>query len=1338
MTIINSTFSSTAWLSSTSDLSYHNKRAVENILTEEPRSNDKETLNKQIKENEKLPLNALPHGEFTISTENSVDVTSQQFAYNLELLLRTSNHPINITLPVSEVPFLNSVVYKEQNRLLCSLLSEQGYTINQQDDGMLSYHLVNHISDYLSRNENAQDEIATVAKLLLRPLGEYGANPDEKISSARQQAVIANWLQFAVLGMSFEAWILKQISDIPFQEQKSLGENGADPEEKNFSTQQQATANWSQTTRLDILSEAWKLKQISGIPSQEQKPFSENGVNPDEKISSVRQRSIITDWLQYALLSMSSDASLLKKSSDIQSQEHSLLRHANLRRRLFDQLNSQNESSKLSPETCTYYQKHVLSRVLPIFDLQFKDQNEQLRLDNMMLDQPQWGYLHAGALLLKESGAELNRMRLDDIIDTGVLLETLIVDEKITAEYIHYFKLPALIHHQLKTGYKTDSTEINQQAMPSIYQNYFNELRQASQNNPLLQFINLLQNWQSRSELARQQLKAHDIEGSWLNEYLYHNREVAFINRRRQESLLPNINKIFADQNQQIAKFSEQTEKILLPITFNSIRQTEQIFIEQADIQLIKAEFNAIGSYRSYSMGKARLGMAAGVLVTRVPESIDLLKCTLNGEKRIYALTLEQGIGCYKLYRVDEDKLSILGLFGHDGRAYDDDYILKTHPILTLKTTNDKPNILFEKLAKRRSERLYEKLQKEGYQATTRQKVDAFFLSLIPLYTCITEAQKGNVGKAIESGLLDIVSFLPFIGKSAQVGSRFSVAAGEAAINGLLIALRQATIAQALREGGKQLIKFGVTHVMKSVPPKTYVGLGVEFIRSADPGFELLTSGGIKGLNSLRNAAIKIKQEINGLTPLVKALEKQIKGLSDTPVRTFNTERAFRPDLAKEVQVVNIGQERGKDIWVQVHPITGALFGRKYLRDAAGNLELAPISLREHLYHLKTQGMGGKGASKAARNLSSQSDTISTQLEKISLRQVEKLLVNRQANTIINLSRRDLSDMQLSHCFNQNIDSTFVNLNGANLTKSKLIKAILINIKLNGANLTEADLTNANLFAADLSEADLTNANLFAADLTEVNLNNAKLFAADLAEANLTNAKLFAADLTQVNLTKAKLCAAVLPEANLTKANLLSANLIDANLTKTNLFAANLTKSNLINADLSAANLSNSKLIDADLSGAKLYDAKILYANMHGAKLAGADLTKAHLTHANLVNSNFSNANLSAADLTGAQLSNANFLKANLTEVNLTNANCLDTNLAGANLTKANGLQANLIKANLTKTNLFAANLTKSNLTNADLSAANLSNSKLTDANLSGAKLYDAKILYANMHGANL
>ncbi|MFS1563399.1 MAG: hypothetical protein ACL7AX_07335 [Candidatus Arsenophonus phytopathogenicus] len=325
---------------------------------------------------------------------------------------------------------------------------------------------------------------------------------------------------------------------------------------------------------------------------------------------------------------------------------------------------------------------------------------------------------------------------------------------------------------------------------------------------------------------------------------------------------------------------------------------------------------------------------------------------------------------------------------------------------MPLKAANDKPNILFAKLAKRHGEKLCQKLRDEGYEKTTRQKVEEFFLSLIPFYTCITEAQKGDTNGAIEAGLFDILSFVPFAGKSAQVARRFGIAASEAAIDALRIALRHATIAEALKEGGKQLIKFGLPHIMQSVPRKAYVDIGVAFIRSADPGFELLATSGLKGLNNLKNAAINVKQKISGLTPLVEALDKQAKALSIAPVESFNTERAFRFDLAKVVQVVNIGQERGKDIWIQVDPTTGALFGRKYLRDAAGNLELAPVLIRERLYWLKTQGMGGKGANAAAKNLSSQSDTVSTQLEKISLKQLDKLLVNRQANTIIDLSKK--------------------------------------------------------------------------------------------------------------------------------------------------------------------------------------------------------------------------------------------------------------------------------------------------------------------------------------------
>ncbi|MFS1563400.1 MAG: hypothetical protein ACL7AX_07340 [Candidatus Arsenophonus phytopathogenicus] len=72
----------------------------------------------------------------------------------------------------------------------------------------------------------------------------------------------------------------------------------------------------------------------------------------------------------------------------------------------------------------------------------------------------------------------------------------------------------------------------------------------------------------------------------------------------------------------------------------------------------------------------ARQGMRnSDGLVTRVPESIDLLQCMFNGEKRMYALTLEQDIGRYRLQRVDFNKGKILDLFPNDGLArYDNDY----------------------------------------------------------------------------------------------------------------------------------------------------------------------------------------------------------------------------------------------------------------------------------------------------------------------------------------------------------------------------------------------------------------------------------------------------------------------------------------------------------------------------------------------------------------------------------------------------------------------------------------------------------------------------------------
>ncbi|MFS1562436.1 MAG: hypothetical protein ACL7AX_01250 [Candidatus Arsenophonus phytopathogenicus] len=49
----------------------------------------------------------------------------------------------------------------------------------------------------------------------------------------------------------------------------------------------------------------------------------------------------------------------------------------------------------------------------------------------------------------------------------------------------------------------------------------------------------------------------------------------------------------------------------------------------------------------------------------------------------------------------------------------------------------------------------------------------------------------------------------------------------------------------------------------------------MNFLRGADPGFELLISWRRKGINALKNAAQQAHQKVRGLTPLIKALGKK-------------------------------------------------------------------------------------------------------------------------------------------------------------------------------------------------------------------------------------------------------------------------------------------------------------------------------------------------------------------------------------------------------------------------------------------------------------------------------
>lgn len=112
-------------------------------------------------------------------------------------------------------------------------------------------------------------------------------------------------------------------------------------------------------------------------------------------------------------------------------------------------------------------------------------------------------------------------------------------------------------------------------------------------------------------------------------------------------------------------------------------------------------------------------------------------------------------------------------------------------------------------------------------------------------------------------------------------------------------------------------------------------------------------------------------------------------------------------------------------------------------------------------------------------------------------------------------------------------------------------------IDLSYLHLVRARLIQARLDKAELSRADLTGALLFEADLTNATLYGADLSGASFLQARLGRAMLGGTNLTGTDFTEARLCGATFGGANLTGADLFEADLTDADLSGADLSGAN-------------------------------------------------------------------------------------------------------------------------------------------------------------------------------------
>ena len=217
-------------------------------------------------------------------------------------------------------------------------------------------------------------------------------------------------------------------------------------------------------------------------------------------------------------------------------------------------------------------------------------------------------------------------------------------------------------------------------------------------------------------------------------------------------------------------------------------------------------------------------------------------------------------------------------------------------------------------------------------------------------------------------------------------------------------------------------------------------------------------------------------------------------------------------------------------------------------------------------------------------------------------REVTQLLFKAEGEGTVDLSKKDL---------------TFLDLSGINFKHASFEGADLHGVVFSDSNLTGANLKNARLNLATLTRTNFSNANLEGASLLRV------AFTASLdprpAEtplfvgANLKGARLHSR-LDYTDFTGADLSGAQFGPEDPKNELLLTARPV-----------------------MNGANFSRAKLKDAGVRNTKLRFTRWVDADAGGADFTGSDLTNADFTGADVTGANFTNTILYGVNFTGAR-----------------------------------------------------------------------------------------------------
>ncbi|MEW5289816.1 hypothetical protein ABW286_11575 [Erwinia papayae] len=593
-------------------------------------------------------------------------------------------------------------------------------------------------------------------------------------------------------------------------------------------------------------------------------------------ISDSESDFIINRWLSEQILKTNPTDFLAQKIAETEFPEEYTLAHLKDFLSLDARLPTDNKQP-VSPALKELW-NDAIQQAFPLFAAD--------KAEHIPLKDNKWGFKHAGALYLKQSGAEDQDITLESASFAGKMIFTL-MEENALPDAINgadLFRLPALVEHAIHNPAdwkKNDAASLVNTRKEAV-KNLFSKYRQHIKNNVFDHFNEAMAVWKPRLEVVedykklaqpRQEEHARSALEKYGLDFPYSPPDLTDYRA---------ADNAYTQKTRHAAEKYAEIDQILVSAALGEAEEADLEFIADARVKHVDIEISdldtLVSQHRKVSPGEY------GLHTSKLNSGVSVFSAVNGGKEQIFALIpKEAGYSLQRLGR-DKDDYYWNNLMTDNQGLNNPNYKLNVYPRNTHKNEADGMGVLLNSLVKEHKDNFYKSLYDQGYEKFFSEKVKDFFMSLIPFYDCTQSIRSGD-GDGIQiSCALDVISFIPVVGKIASVSGKFagSVAMGvrEIAHTALTTATRDAiqsgVFRQAIKDTGQQALR------NIAIPgTKQLSSVGVEAIRAVDPGFEMLWNAGKVSKKLLMAIAKKIENKApRAFENLVKKLEIQETRLS--------------------------------------------------------------------------------------------------------------------------------------------------------------------------------------------------------------------------------------------------------------------------------------------------------------------------------------------------------------------------------------------------------------------------------------------------------------------------